>query len=71
MMWNDNYYYKIEEEGGVATSSKVADGHRFAIEAIKRVSLRQLVRTAFESSCRRPTPERILTLSKPFMSACD
>ncbi|KAK9867958.1 hypothetical protein WJX84_004620 [Apatococcus fuscideae] len=38
MLWNDDYYHKIEEEFGVSTSGKVADAHCFAIDTIKKIS---------------------------------
>ncbi len=51
MMWNDDYYYKIEQERGVATSAKVADGHRFAIDTIQRVCLPLAVLTVAHLCC--------------------
>ena len=37
MMWNDDYYYEIEEQFGEATAMKVAQSHRAAIVFVERV----------------------------------
>ena len=37
MMWNDDYYYEIEEQFGEAVATKVALSHRAAIDFVEKV----------------------------------
>ncbi|KAK9832029.1 hypothetical protein WJX84_000304 [Apatococcus fuscideae] len=36
-LWNDTFYHKIEAERGLEVSTKVAEGHRFGIDNVKKV----------------------------------